>query len=168
MPAWASFLRAVTISASITATVAPPLSFKAAMISRNRRGWAIDVPSARVLRISRGTGVSTPAWKLASIGEQFSGCEANRRGILLIWPAAMREQGENRVSEPRQNHIWKDEELQMVGWSGQLDSNQRPAVPKTAALPGCAIPRDPSSHGRYTLTARPARQRLSIDFAADR
>src|ERR1700731_125462 len=26
-------------------------------------------------------------------------------------------------------------------WSGQLDSNQRPAVPKTAALPGCAIPR---------------------------
>src|SRR3954466_5291776 len=28
-----------------------------------------------------------------------------------------------------------------LGWSGQLDSNQRPAVPKTAALPGCAIPR---------------------------
>ena len=28
-------------------------------------------------------------------------------------------------------------------WSGQLDSNQRPAVPKTAALPGCAIPRCP-------------------------
>src|SRR3954468_17235928 len=29
----------------------------------------------------------------------------------------------------------------LIYWSGQLDSNQRPAVPKTAALPGCAIPR---------------------------
>ena len=29
-------------------------------------------------------------------------------------------------------------------WSGRLDSNQRPAVPKTAALPGCATPRLPS------------------------
>src|SRR5437764_15368975 len=29
----------------------------------------------------------------------------------------------------------------ILDWSGQLDSNQRPAVPKTAALPGCAIPR---------------------------
>ena len=31
----------------------------------------------------------------------------------------------------------------MIGffWSGQQDSNLRPAVPKTAALPGCAIPR---------------------------
>ena len=28
-----------------------------------------------------------------------------------------------------------------VLWSGRLDSNQRPAVPKTAALPGCATPR---------------------------
>src|SRR5215470_491089 len=26
-------------------------------------------------------------------------------------------------------------------WSGQQDLNLRPAVPKTAALPGCAIPR---------------------------
>src|SRR5207237_7114650 len=31
--------------------------------------------------------------------------------------------------------------IQLFIWSGQLDSNQRPAVPKTAALPGCAIPR---------------------------
>src|SRR4249920_2914959 len=30
---------------------------------------------------------------------------------------------------------------QRLGWSGQQDSNLRPAVPKTAALPGCAIPR---------------------------
>lgn len=28
-----------------------------------------------------------------------------------------------------------------AGWSGQQDLNLRPAVPKTAALPGCAIPR---------------------------
>jgi hypothetical protein len=33
--------------------------------------------------------------------------------------------------------------FQRFTWSGQLDSNQRPAVPKTAALPGCAIPRIP-------------------------
>src|SRR5271163_2896714 len=26
-------------------------------------------------------------------------------------------------------------------WSGQQDSNLRPAAPKAAALPGCAIPR---------------------------
>src|ERR1700756_676777 len=26
-------------------------------------------------------------------------------------------------------------------WSGQQDSNLRPEVPKTSALPGCAIPR---------------------------
>src|SRR3954453_2169584 len=43
-------------------------------------------------------------------------------------------------------------------WSGQLDSNQRPAVPKTAALPGCAIPRIFGKRRRYTLKAPPARQ----------
>jgi hypothetical protein len=31
-------------------------------------------------------------------------------------------------------------------WSGQQDSNLRPAVPKTAALPGCAIPRGTSEN----------------------
>jgi hypothetical protein len=36
---------------------------------------------------SCGTGVSTPALKLASIGEQLRGCAANRRGSLAIWPA---------------------------------------------------------------------------------
>ncbi len=29
----------------------------------------------------------------------------------------------------------------MVSWSGQQDLNLRPEVPKTSALPGCAIPR---------------------------
>ena len=38
-------------------------------------------------------------------------------------------------------------------WSGQLDSNQRPAVPKTAALPGCAIPR---SLKRDVRSSRPS------------
>jgi hypothetical protein len=44
-------------------------------------------------------------------------------------------------------------------WSGQLDSNQRPAVPKTAAR--CAIPRiSLGKRRRYTLAPRPAsRQR---------
>ena len=41
-------------------------------------------------------------------------------------------------------------------WSGQLDSNQRPAVPKTAALPGCAIPRSCWEMRRYTLRPLPA------------
>src|SRR5688572_12227646 len=31
--------------------------------------------------------------------------------------------------------------FKMLGWSGQQDSNLRPEVPKTSALPGCAIPR---------------------------
>jgi transposase len=30
----------------------------------------------------------------------------------------------------------------IYGWSGQQDSNLRPEVPKTSALPGCAIPRN--------------------------
>ncbi len=33
------------------------------------------------------------------------------------------------------------------GWSGRLDSNQRPPAPKAGALPGCATPRRPQSIG---------------------
>ena len=29
-------------------------------------------------------------------------------------------------------------------WSGRRDSNSRPTVPKTVALPGCATPRESS------------------------
>lgn len=29
----------------------------------------------------------------------------------------------------------------MMNWSGRLDLNQRPLVPQTSALPGCATPR---------------------------
>src|SRR6516165_8107071 len=32
-----------------------------------------------------------------------------------------------------------------IYWSGHADSNRGPAVPKTAALPGCAIPRLPQN-----------------------
>jgi hypothetical protein len=46
----------------------------------------------------------------------------------------------------------------IVRWSGQLDSNQRPAVPKTAALPGCAIPRSQGRSRRYTLRNPSARR----------
>lgn len=56
------------------------------------------MPSATVLRTSRATGVVTPAWKLASIGEQFSGWQTNRRGIFAIWPA--RSSSENAMKHP--------------------------------------------------------------------
>jgi hypothetical protein len=39
------------------------------------------------------------------------------------------------------NDFQKRFESQLVDWSGQQDSNLRPEVPKTSALPGCAIPR---------------------------
>src|ERR1700742_3794550 len=48
--------------------------------------------------------------------------------------------------------------IRLGDWSGQLDSNQRPAVPKTAALPGCAIPRSYRRSRRYTLKELSARQ----------
>jgi hypothetical protein len=75
------------------------------------------------------------------------------------------EEALNRVSEPRQNYILKGEINQMGIWSGQLDSNQRPAVPKTAALPGCAIPRLSGKRPRYTLKALPARRLAAISMA---
>ena len=45
-------------------------------------------------------------------------------------------------------------------WSGQQDLNLRPAVPKTAALPGCAIPR--SAGNGYMLRLLPARRSASL------
>ena len=43
------------------------------------------MPSAIVGRTGRSTGLSVPDTNLASTGEQFSGCAANRRGIEAIW-----------------------------------------------------------------------------------
>src|SRR5271166_2632734 len=40
--------------------------------------------------------------------------------------------------------------IPLSAWSGQQDLNLRPGVPKTPALPGCAIPRGTRSP-RYTL-----------------
>src|SRR5258708_19485004 len=68
------------------------------------------------------------------------------------------ERRKNQVSEPRKNRNLKGETNQMGRWSGQLDSNQRPAVPKTAALPGCAIPRKSGKRCRYTVRSAPARR----------
>src|ERR1700761_3887968 len=45
------------------------------------------------------------------------------------------------------------------GWSGQQDLNLRPAVPKTAALPGCAIPRPV----RYWIAQLACRQQAERD-----
>jgi hypothetical protein len=52
---------------------------------------------------------------------------------LALWPG--------KVSESLSIYQNRIEQIQMVEWSGQQDLNLRPAVPKTAALPGCAIPR---------------------------
>jgi hypothetical protein len=49
-------------------------------------------------------------------------------------------------------------------WSGQQDLNLRPEVPKTSALPGCAIPR---TSNRATLTAKIATMWPSHGQAAD-
>src|ERR1700682_6122752 len=68
----------------------------------------------------------------------------------------------NRVSESRGK---KGKGFQRCFWSGQLDSNQRPAVPKTAALPGCAIPRLSWKRPRYTLKTLPARRLAAISMA---
>ncbi|KAG0911311.1 hypothetical protein G6F31_021518 [Rhizopus arrhizus] len=46
------------------------------------------VPSATVGSTSRGTALSTPAWKLASTGEQCSGCATKSLGKRRICPAA--------------------------------------------------------------------------------
>src|SRR5271165_3222074 len=40
-------------------------------------------------------------------------------------------------------------------WSGQQDSNLRPEVPKTSALPGCAIPRTVFRVGFQRLSGQP-------------
>src|SRR5689334_13207702 len=48
-----------------------------------------------------------------------------------------------------------------VGWSGQQDLNLRPGVPKTPALPGCAIPRGTP---RRLVTRSGPRQQGMITF----
>ena len=52
---------------------------------------------------------------------------------------------ERTVNITRKNHPVKSQNRmsmnQALSWSGQQDSNLRPGVPKTPALPGCAIPR---------------------------
>src|SRR6516162_2302513 len=46
--------------------------------------------------------------------------------------------------------------FQMAAWSGQQDLNLRPGVPKTPALPGCAMPRTRTARCRYTVRFCPA------------
>jgi hypothetical protein len=60
------------------------------------------------------------------------------------------------VGTARRNHLERNQQL---SWSGQQDLNLRPGVPKTPALPGCAIPRQgrgqdaPGRHPRKDATA---------------
>jgi hypothetical protein len=85
-------------------------------------------------------------------------------GVFSVWKTAracrVAPTGVQRSSMPRQAEIASDAEARNRAkeksppdmsqpsliyppnfWSGQQDLNLRPAVPKTAALPGCAIPR---------------------------
>ncbi len=41
--------------------------------------------------------------------------------------------------------------LEMHDWSGRQDSNLRPSVPKTDALPGCATPRTEAALSLWPL-----------------
>jgi hypothetical protein len=52
-------------------------------------------------------------------------------------------------------------------WSGQQDSNLRPGVPKTPALPGCAIPRQ-GRMGEKHSCRRPEKTRIDTRFARQR
>ena len=63
-PSRASLFSARTMPSSGIATVPPPVSRSARIISRNRKGDRIAVPSAIVGLKSPGTSVSTPALKL--------------------------------------------------------------------------------------------------------
>jgi hypothetical protein len=67
-----------------------------------------------------------------------SACEKSQRREHGIGKRERREQRQNGSSERRQNARVIN---QRDAWSGQQDLNLRPGVPKTPALPGCAIPR---------------------------
>src|ERR1700730_16172608 len=60
--------------------------------------------------------------------------------------------------------------MNIPNWSGQQDLNLRPAVPKTAALPGCAIPRRLRHwiHRSPPQAKQPAAGARSLAFAEDR
>ena len=76
--------------------------------------------------------------------------QCRRPARLLFEPLRQTLNGQDGPSRWVKNLI-----NHQVSWSGQQDSNLRPAVPKTAALPGYAIPRADS---RYTVHFAPARQ----------
>ena len=47
------------------------------------------------------------------------------------------------------------------GWSGRLDSNQRPLRPERSALPNCATPRQAEQYDALSSEAQPDRRTLS-------
>jgi hypothetical protein len=106
------------------------------------------------LAIRRGTSLQPSCWL--------------RKSGVPSWVATRRRPDCRRISltlAPRTNCNL----LIFNGfWSGQLDSNQRPAVPKTAALPGCAIPRLFRKRCRYTLSALPARRPAPVSPAVEK
>src|SRR5215471_17476996 len=52
-------------------------------------------------------------------------------------------------------------------WSGQQDLNLRPGVPKTPALPGCAMPRRRRVGPRYTVRFAPASRAAELPVATE-
>src|SRR6266567_1059316 len=78
------------------------------------------------------------------------------RGQVVAALLGRPDQRQRRRTDIRAFRYPGDEGGPARDWSGQLDSNQRPAVPKTAALPGCAIPRMSGEPRRYTLPQAPA------------
>jgi hypothetical protein len=71
-------------------------------------------------------GLSTAAYP------SVQGKNAGKLGILPHLPAKTEAFAQNSGNIVFMN--WKY-------WSGRRDSNSRPTVPKTVALPGCATPR---------------------------
>jgi hypothetical protein len=113
--------------------------------------------SATIVNVSvsvRVAAVRTRAWTSAVIGDlqSYTSFEAasnvagrrfspSSQGDKMV-SGSFREMSSGTASETGPTPISTGApEWTVKRWSGQLDSNQRPAVPKTAALPGCAIPR---------------------------
>jgi hypothetical protein len=64
-------------------------------------------------------------------------------------PILLEQQDESRHTSPENSRafLWsKRRGSTCIFWSGQQDSNLRPVVPKTTALPDCAMPRLPAKH----------------------
>lgn len=134
--------------------------------------WFFQV-FARINRLDRGD--LRPGGSAAMIHPQRASRSgvAICRGAALVW-AALLSGGGNLLHRPAANlpspRPWQicDSAGRRVAvaagagldgdeiWSGRQDSNLRPTVPKTVALPGCATPRAPVLAGSAARGKSPA------------